>query len=233
MDDGDDDIYRIINPNDPFTHKRSGIRVVVCLTCAFSVIGSLLIIASYIFYKELRTRVRLILVHLSLMDFGAAIANFIGAVVYFDQYYLNSPQNVSEPVQISCVTQAAVALFCTNSSVLWTIMLALYLYFLIVHAGSRWAKYSFYLFGALSYLLPLFVTVWLLATHRLGYAPYDSSGWCSLIVVQPGMEGEEADLIVSIIGYDIWILLTMVLVPVLYVSIKLHVRHRVSQFVSS
>lgn len=222
--DGSDSSY--INLTDPFIQKSSGIRVVVCLTCALSVIGSLLIIASFVCFKELRTRVRLILVHLSLMDLGAAMANLIGAVVYFDWYYQS--QNVSEPVEVSCVAQAAVAVFCTISSVLWTILLALYLYFLVVHEGSGLAKYTFYLFGALSYLLPLFVTAWLVATKKLGYSPYDSSGWCSLIVVPAGEEGMEADLIASIIGYDIWILLTMILVPVLYIAIRLHVHNRVS-----
>ena len=64
------------------------------------------------------------------MDFGVGLANFIGATVYFDEYYI-SGGGACDAMQyeVSCKAQAFVALFCTNSSVLWTIMLAVYLYF--------------------------------------------------------------------------------------------------------
>ena len=208
---------------DPFVHKNDGVRAVVGITCLLSMTGSLLIIASYVFYKELRTRVRLILVHLSVMDFGVGLANFIGATVYFDEYYISGGGVVSDAVSVSCKAQAFVALFCTNSSVLWTIMLAVYLYFLIVHAESALARYSFYFFGTLCYLLPLVVGVWLLCTNRLGSSPRDSSGWCTVIVTTEG----DIDLLVSVVGYDMWILLTMVIVPFLYIAIRLHVRNQV------
>ena len=211
----------------PFSNQTGGVRAVVSVTCFLSMIGSLLIIASYVFFKELRTRVRLILVHLSVMDFGVGLANFIGVTVYFNQYYqkvYNGNETIPFIVNASCKVQATVALFCTNSSVLWTIMLAMYLYFLIVHSENSWARYSFYIFGALCYILPLIVTVWLLVEDRLGYSPYDSSGWCTIKVYYA--DGK-VDLFTSILGYDIWILLTMVLVPFLYLAIRLHVRNRV------
>ena len=215
-----------ITPPSPFVFKNDGVRAVVGITCLLSMSGSLLIIASYVFYKELRTRVRLILVHLSLMDLGVGLANFIGVAVYFDQYFSKGGAASSEAVLVSCQAQAFVALFCTNSSVLWTIMLAVYLYLLIVHAESTLARYSLYIFGTLCYLLPLMVSVWLLATGRLGYSPYDSSGWCTIIVTSS--DGTSVDLLVSVIGYDIWILLTIVIVPILYIAIRIHVRNKVT-----
>lgn len=214
-----------ITPSNPFLEKE-GVRVVVGLTCSFSVVGSLLIIISFLFVKELRSRSRLILFHLSLMDFGAALANLVGTVVYFDQYYIKN--ETTEAVNIACVSQAAIALFCSNSSVLWTITLAIYLYVLIVLSNSEQAKYTLYIFGSISYILPLVITIWLLAIERLGYAPYDSSGWCSIIVIKVSDHTpEQPDLFVSVVGYDMWIILTMILVPIIYVAIQLYVHNKV------
>ena len=49
----------------------------------------------HICFKKWRTRTRDILVHISVMDFGVALANLIEDVVYFDRFYPAAVGNVS------------------------------------------------------------------------------------------------------------------------------------------
>ena len=70
-----------------FLTKGWPVRLIVGVTCFLSIVGAILIILSYVCFKNLRTRAREVLFHLSLMDLGVAAANFIGDIVYFDQFY--------------------------------------------------------------------------------------------------------------------------------------------------
>ena len=81
---------------DEVTHKHTGLRVVAGLTCALSLFGSLLILLSYACFKQLRSRPREILMHISVMDLGVSLANLIGDVVFFGQYYHVSAPAVTD-----------------------------------------------------------------------------------------------------------------------------------------
>ena len=93
----------------------------------------------------------------------------------------------SETINGLCITQAFFAGYFTLSSIFWTIFLSVYIYlFLLYHASKpRIPYYSICASYVVSYGTPLIVALWLALTHRLGYAPYNSSGWCSLIVQDP------------------------------------------------
>ena len=80
---------------DAFLVKQTGERTVVGITCGLSAVGAMLIFLSYVCFKKRRTRTREILVHISVMDFGVALANLIGDVVYFDRFYPAAVGNVS------------------------------------------------------------------------------------------------------------------------------------------
>lgn len=182
--------------------------------------------------KKRRTRTREILVHISVMDFGVALANLIGDVVYFDRFYPAAVGNISYQtpgfIDGLCRTQAFFAAYCTYGSVLWTISLAVYLYFLIVHHSTRLSVYFLRFAYALCYGLPFVVALWLVVTRRLGYSPYDSSGWCSLISKEP-VTGN-VDLFITIFGNDLWIYLAIVLIPVLYIAARMYIHEQVKEY---
>ena len=229
--------WRHTHTTSVFYDKKTTIRGIVGTACVFSMIGSLLIILSYLFAKELRTQTRKILLHLSFMDFGTALANFVGLTVYFDKYYIKAlqdyPDNMadhlpSKAVRYSCIGDAFVSVYCTNSSVLWTISMAVYLYFRIVSHSQRSEKfyqYLLYIFYVFNYGFPLLITLWLAFTHRLGFAPWDSSGWCTVIVEIPPY-GVKIDKVASFFGSDLWILITIAIIPPLYLSIKIHAKRQ-------
>lgn len=217
--------------NDVFFEKGWPMRAVVGVTCVLSMLGSLFIIFSYCF-KDLRTRARWILLHLSIMDLGVALANFTGDVANFDKYYYNGsqpltsdwhPSHVPTLIHVLCVTQAFLANYFTMGAVLWTGCLAVYMYILILYRDSNSfnPKLYIYFFYIFTYGMPLVISVWLVATHRLGYSPYDSSGWCSIICRKPT---GEADIFVAIFGYDIWIFGTIFLILVVYLSVHFYLR---------
>ena len=214
--------------------KGWSIRFVSGLSCSASIIGSILIILSYLCFKRLRTRVREILVHLSVTDAGVATANLIGIVVYFDRFYHpkcyeNGSVDFTVPsraIQQLCKTQAFFALYFTLSSILWTISLAVYLYFILVHHGTRKAKLFLTFSYVFCYSMPLLLSLWAVLTGRLGYSPYNSAGWCSVILINP--KTQHTDMFMGIIGYDMWIYLALVLVSVLYLAMRSFLREEVS-----
>ena len=213
------------------------LRIVVIITCCLSVVGSLTIICSYVFYKSLRTNIRLILVHLSVMDLGAAAANLVGLAVDFDKYYfgeykpghlipIDTPTNL---VHAACVTQAAFAVYFTAGSFMWTLAMAILLYLKIVHKQEdKTATRTLYASTIFCYLLPVILVGWKVSINRLGYAPSDSEGWCGDIVYNR-YTGERY-LLMDFIAYNMWVLLVFTLVPILYFAILLHIRQLVSYY---
>ena len=220
-------------------HTSPSLKVVVAVTCSLSLFGSLLIITSYVLFRHLRTTTRLILVHISLMDFGVATANLVGILVDFNRFYFNFQhgtynerglpvlKNVSQTIDVICQIQAAFAVFFTAASILWTLCMAVYLYFRIVHhnnpsvaRSTLWASTFF------CYSIPALFVFWAAFTHRLGYSPYESEGWCweKMVNLRTGQE----QVVLEFIGYDLWICLTYFLVPVLYVSVIFFLHQEVS-----
>ena len=219
--------------------KTVGVRVVSGVSCGASVVGSVLIILSFFCFKRLRTRVREILLHISVADTGVATANLVGLAVYFDRYYhvrcyQDDDGTVVHDIVLPrlyitalCKAQAFLALYFTHSSILWTVSLTVYLYFLLVHHGTLKAKIFLLFAYFFCYGMPLLLSLWALLTDRLGYSPYNSAGWCSVILVNPASP-QNRDMFMGIIGYDMWIYLALILVSVLYFAMKAFLREEVN-----
>ena len=229
-------------------------RIIVGLACCLSIVGTLLIIFSYACFKSLRSRARLVLVHLSLMDFGVSVANLVGNLVYFDGYYIDriptatlavsSSSSAGErhekftnsvcevyhlpesiPIQHLCTAQAFLAHYFTYSSVLWTINLAVFIYFIIVHhRSSYYSKISLRISYFFCYGIPLLISLWLLCTDRLGYSPANGL-WCSIVLDKPGQLRK--DTFGAFFGYDLWIYLAFIVVPIFFVAVNLFIRDKV------
>ena len=215
-----------------FVVKDKRLRAVVGVSCCLSILGSLLIILSYILFKKRRSRAREILLHISLNDLGVALANLIGLSVYFDRFYFEyqriRDENVPAYIAGFCKTQAFFASYCTISSILWTIALAGFLYFLIIHHRTRIAIYFHWASHIVCYAVPLLVSLWLVFTKRLGYSPLDSSGWCTLINTE--LQTKTADYYATVFGNDLWVSLAVVSIPILYLSIRCYLSNEVSLF---
>ena len=206
-----------------FVHQETHLKYVVYVTCSMTILGSLLIILTYLLFRELRTRVRLILFHLSIMDLGVGLSNLIGTAIDFNGYYQRNYTEWAAPryIHALCSTQAGFAMYSTYGSVFWTNCLAVYLYFAVVRCSDKTKRILLWVSVVLCYVLPLVLSLWLVLTHKLGPSPYGSGGWCSLINVDPSTGTKEYFSITF--GYDMWIYLTFVLVPLLYIGTRVHI----------
>ena len=193
------------------------VQVVVGITCVLSMFGAVLIALSYLLIKEIRTKAREILVHLSFMDFMVATANFVGVVVNFDQYLANKQYSgrTYDIVHALCVTQASFAMYGTLASILWTIAIAVYIYLRIMFNKKPVARRAVYAFYVICYGLPLIMTLWYTLERKLGFSRYGGSGWCSLVLTQ----SYHAYPMDALLGNDMWLYLTIFLVPVIFVSL--------------
>lgn len=224
--------------NNLFLHKKRGVRIVAGIASSLSVIGSLLIIFTFCLFRKLRrTNARQILFHISLMDLGVALANLLGTIVYFDSYYYTYKDSIITWKPVTpfinglCKTQAFVAIYSTYGSIFWTNWLAVYLYFTIVHHyNTKINKWVLWLGYGVCYLLPLGLCMWMLLTHRLGSSPYGSAGWCTIIDIEVlngttdySNSSSAKDYFVTSFGYDLWIYLTFILIPVLFIGTRSHI----------
>ncbi len=201
------------------------VHAVVGVTCVLSMVGSVLIILSYFIVPDIRTKAREILVNLSLMDFMAAAANFAGIVINFDNSLGTGIDNSSHHHMTHlCLAQATFALYGTVSSVLWTICIAIYIYLCIMIGSKLLAARSVMIFYALSYGVPVIVTVWYVTTKKLGYDVISGSGWCSILVYRHYGERLKVMPLNTFFASDLWVYLTMFIVPVIFISLYCHLK---------
>lgn len=201
------------------------VNIVAAVVSVLSMVGSVLIVLSYACFKRMRTKGREILLHLSLMDFVVGFANFFGSVVDFDSLLLESDNENATvfwtrkgPYKIVCVAQGAVALFSNTSSILWTIAIAVHIYLSLMTTYSKVAGRCYWI---VCYGLSLLVTVWFVGTEKLGPSPLAGS-WCS-IKTSTGSSNSVPYFNV-LFGSNLWVYLTIIVVPALSVSLIVHYR---------
>jgi len=207
------------------TKHRDWIQFVSGSICILSILGSLAIILTYVLVKDIRSKARELLVHISLMDIMYSTANLVGLALPYHDYlgHKNESDTQYYVYVYVCKTQAFLATYGTIGSVLWTLGLAVYLYYRIVSRDINVTKWVVRMLYVVCYTIPLYVSLWLLLDKWMGYPKNTlaGAGWCSII--------DEVDTLVSIMTYDIWMWLGVVLLVPLYLVINIHIREQVSQ----
>ncbi|XP_062505191.1 G-protein coupled receptor 157-like isoform X2 [Corticium candelabrum] len=199
--------------------------------------------------KDLRTTSRLLLVFLSLMDFGTALSNSIGMVAGFKE------------TTTGCQVQAAFAIFCSLSSYFWTAAIALYLYFTIVRDQQFVAKKLVKVFHVVAWGIPLIIVSVAGGLDVLGLDVTDplehskemtvslTGGWC--FIRSPANQSvfssngslnfvSQSPEWFSDVWFDFWVMMasvawqiaTFFFCVIIYLLIKIHIykeKHRSSQ----
>ncbi|NXS37983.1 GP157 protein, partial [Pomatostomus ruficeps] len=180
-------------------------RGAVLVSCALSCVGSALLLCTHAQWPELRTRPRQLLLYLSLADLLSALSYFYGVLQDFER------------TSWDCVLQGALSTFANTSSFFWTMAIALYLYLTIVR-GSPTGTGLLWCFHAVSWGVPLAITVAAVALNKIGYdASNVSVGWCWV-----NLDAEDRLLWMLLTG-KVWEILAYVTLPVLYILIKKHI----------
>ncbi len=205
------------------------LRPVVGLICGLSLLGSFIVILTYFLNKENQTIARTILVHISVGNIGQVVASLVGIFGNLN-HYSKAPWWSD-----LCQYQGAATVYFNVCTMLWTTGLAVHLFLLILSKKNDVSHFVKCL-SVLCYLMPLLITAWLKFSSKLGSAPLSIPGYCGLkgLTYQnySSSHGEYCILTIDYVGdffgYNLWVILTIGVILLLYISalchLKLHVR---------
>ena len=197
------------------------IKYVAMVACILSSIGSFIIL-SYVLIRQIRTKVREILVHLSVMDLVYSLTNLINLLLNYGNHMATAGScDLTDPNDVICKVQGGFAFYATISSILWTSGIAIYLYFRVVIDRNKVIRVVVLLLYVTCWGIPLLLTVWLFLDDAIGYDGQSSGGWCGL--KQDSQPEHAGNIIIMIFNNDLWIVLTIVLVVMLYGYIHCHI----------
>ena len=197
------------------------LRVTVLLTCALSIVGSTSIVLSYVCFKNSRSKARQILVHLSIVNLGAGLADLVGGVIYFDLNY----EDAGSGNTTACKILASISLYCALSSILWSVTLSAHLYFVLTDYG--YVTRHLILSCVFDYGLPVIFAIWFLSTRRLGYNRHLAT--CGVIYdIEDAARTRRRDIVAAVFGNDLLMYTAVVLVTALSVSISTQLRVEVN-----
>ena len=213
-----------VTPAIKYTSLSDALRIVSAITCALSIIGSLGIILSHIFSK-----VREILVHLSIMDLLYTTANFVGIILPYDKYIFHRKGREHSNFKRLCEAQAFLTVYETIGSILWALGLSVYLYYRLMTLDTTMIKRVVIMLYLVCYLLPLYPSLWLLLGGRLGYpqSAHKGGGWCTVLIEGYNKEESKYDQdLLLIMVEDIWIWLTFIVTLPIYLVVSIEFRIR-------
>lgn len=140
------------------------------VSTGLSMVGVSIIILTYLFIKEIRTLSRHIIVCISVADLVTCLSNVSGLLITPDA-------TVSS---LECKVQSFVGTTAVLSSFLWTMMLAVYLYVIIVKQMHSLGRRIIIPYShVLCWCLPLAINIIAISFGALGNDEDNtSSGWC-------------------------------------------------------
>ncbi|XP_065653285.1 G-protein coupled receptor 157-like [Hydra vulgaris] len=188
-------------------------KTMVGFASTLSIIGSLCIIITYISYKDIRTSIRKIIVYKSFADLFTAVVNF--TALYF------KPKSKD----VFCLVQSFISSASLLCSLLWTMILAVFLFITFVKEKHLLANKLFPLFHVVCWGVPVIINCIAYAFNKLGNSKDAvSAGWCWISTTDTN------DVILWMIldskGIEIF---SYIFLTVLYVWIKLHLNKMVEQ----
>ena len=199
---------------------------VAIASSGLSCLGSLLVIATFLLLKDMRTGAQKIITFLAIADFISAAGYIFGSInflVHFDQNNTES----CHVFDVLCSIQASITSWSSLSSFCWTLILAFYFYMVIVYNRKPFASRLLPLYHIIAWIGPLFVIAPLTGFSKLGYARYAASNWC--FVRDPNNTSNIANLqnntetiaLIFVAGKQ-WEILTYIGVILIYALITIH-----------
>jgi G protein-coupled receptor 157 len=163
--------------------------ILTILSSLGSVVGGLLIIGTFLYWKDLRTVARMILVFLAFSDLLAGIGYIFGAAVYLHYYYVDGDCPVMNNTHFTspnttsyndlCTAQSFFTTLMPVASFLWTANLAIYLLVSVVWPRMKSTKRLMIFFHVFAWGVPLVTCVGVAGAQYFGPSNSRSSGgWC-------------------------------------------------------
>jgi G protein-coupled receptor 157 len=136
----------------------------VSMTTLLSILGSVLIVGTFIAFKNLRTRARQLLVQLSIADFAAAASQLVGVNANLENFAAHicigqEQADLNVTNNMLCKVQGGITIFFTVSSFFWTVAVAIYLLTIIVFESPTVGKWLAYLSYPICWGVPAMIVM--------------------------------------------------------------------------
>ena len=205
------------------------------VSCSASCVGSALLVAAYLLFRDVRTGLRKIVTYLAVADLVTASGYLLGNVnfIYYKRRLVEDEIGACYVFDTVCQIQAYITSWSSLSSFAWTAILAAYLYSVLVRGDCRTPSKHFPLYHVFSWGAPMTVMLPLLCTGKLGYSLFAAGGWCFINsgdVSESGVVTNDLSLEVIaliLVGGKAVEVLTYIIVIVFYSSIQWNIRRKV------
>ena len=207
-------------------HFLIAINVAVGITCLLSFVGAGAIILSFLCFRELRTTSRFLLFNLSIADAIVAVSNIVGATSSYQFIGIN--QTHHSPTT-PCIFSATAGLYATDSSILWTIAVMLYICLLTCCRRSVIVvvdRLTVVVLMVICWCLPLVVVIVYSVKGYFGFEPGFSPGFCTIVNINN--ERMHSHAIIAILGYDVFLFIAFITLPLLSVIFVCQFKCKVS-----
>ena len=217
-----DSTYKTYHDTDTYENYATGLlnKILVSFFNCLSLLGTFLIIASYIKWKDIRTTSRKVLVFLSISDFLVSAGYLVGNFL---------PKKTKEN-ENACIAQSFITSSASIISFMWSASLAIYLHFTLVQNRRSFANKLVSVFHVTNWLTG--PTINIIATDQkvLGSSADDvTAGWC-WILHYSDPEKRYKEILWMLFDGKFWEILTAALIVVFYISVKLKIRKEVRIF---
>ena len=233
------------------------LSVVQGIITFLSIIGSVLLIASYFLLKPLRTKSRLLITHLAVANFLNALPNFLAVFMNFrGRFRVPTPASNSgtdaifcdENVQFFnssvhdycnlCVSLGFISIAGTLSTIFWTVCVCVHFFILVSYQNTKLASRLACAYYVIAWLVPLGICLWLLFHNWLGFQPTYSTVNCGIRAEcvphhhpynYHSNNAKNWNRIIGVLfGVKIWQVLVFLTIPCLFVAIRCKNRKYVS-----
>ena len=214
------------------------------ISCVAAIVGSLLIICTFLCWKDLRTIARMILVFLAVADLLSALGYLFGAAVYIQYFYTQGYCNSdNETWSVNhtalnltayhdlCIAQSFFTTVMPMASFFWTGNLAVYLFFSLAWQKVRYTKTLMAIFHTIAWGIPLVTCIAIVSDGRFGPSSSRSSGgWCWIkFENETDFEHPTVYLISELMAGKFWEISVCIVALLAYVGVKIMGWKRFSQ----
>ena len=174
-----------------------------------SIVGSVLLILSYVLFKRLRSKSRLLITHLAVANFLAIFPSFLAVFmdfrtrfkVAYTNHDIQQP-NITELFNLTrglfcsgnreffessasiycnlCVYLGFISVVGSLSTIFWTISVCIHFVFLVSYPTTKLASRLTHAYYVIAWLFPLGIGLWLLFHNWLGFEPTYSTISCGI-----------------------------------------------------
>ena len=137
--------------------------ILTTISTSFSICGCLIIFLTHIFWKDVRSSSRKILLYITIADLFTAVGYLFGLQTHW---------------KYSCVFQSFITTTSSMMSFFWTSCMALYLYAVLIKSNYELSKRIIFAFHCISWPVPLLICIAASFEGKLGKSCIGTANWC-------------------------------------------------------